>query len=437
MGLILCATGFLAARAMARRSLGDALGFLVLVGSSYGLARAVFLDGLTHFWFDASVVGAYLGGLPVALRATRERAGALRAWVLVLCGFALLLVLVSPFIDSQPVLIQLVGLRPAALFVPLVLFGAAMEIEQWTRFSTWAAWVAIGCAAVAVAELAFGVETFFPKNEAANIVYASRDVGEGELRIPSSFSSAHAYAGTMVGLLPILIFRLRSRGWSALLTWSAIGAASFGVLISGARTPVLIFGVLAAVAFVGSVRSVRQTLALVVLGIVLAVTVSRFEQFKRIETLRDEEMVASRFESSVNLSVLDAIGNYPLGRGLGSAFGTSIPYFLADEARPQLGAENEYARIALEEGVIGLVLWLGFIGFTLIRDPRRLKMLGGLPDRMVYALCLASWGQGLIGAGMLASVPGTLLLLTQIGLIVGSGERNVTKERPVLALKAA
>jgi hypothetical protein len=437
MGLILCIVGLLGARTFIRRSLGDGLGFLLLVGSLYGLARARFLDGFAHFWFDAAVLGAYWGGLSSVLRVQSGAARSLPGWVLALCGFPLLLVLLSPFIDSQPVLIQLVGLRPAALFVPLILFGAAMNLEQWFRFSRWAAWLAIFCAVIAVAELIFGVDSFFPLNDVTSILYASRDVGEGEFRIPSTFSSAHAYAGAMLGILPVLVFRTRVPSFSGLLTWSAVAAASFGVLIAGARTPVLILAVLAAVLLIGSARSPRQLVLLLMLGAGLAFVVPRFEQFKRIETLRDPELVTERFESSVNLSVLDAIANYPLGRGLGSAFGTNIPYFLANEARPQLGAENEYARIALEEGLLGLLLWLCFICFTLIRDPRRLQVLGGLPDRMMYVLCIATWGQGLIGVGMLSAVPGSLILFTQLGFLVASCDRHLARSRPLLALKPA
>jgi hypothetical protein len=437
MGLILCLAGFLGARALVRRNLGNGLGFLLLVGSLYGLARVRFLDGFTHFWFDASVIGAYVGGLPAVWRVPGERARAVRTWVVVLCGFSILLILVSPFVESQPVVVQLVGLRPAALFVPLVAFGAAMDRDQWIRLSRWAAWLAIFCAAVSVAELLFGVDRLFPLNVASTIVYASQDVGNGEFRIPSTFTSAHAYAGTMLGLLPILVLRLRVPACSSVLTWSGLGAASFGVLIAGARTPVIIFAVLAVVIALGSVRRARQLSLLVLLATGLAVIVPRFEQFKRIETLRDEELVTERFEASVNLSMLDALAKYPLGRGLGSAFGTSIPYFLADEARPQLGAENEFARIALEEGLLGLVLWLGFIAFTLLRDPRGLQALGGLPDRMMYVLCLASWAQGLIGAGMLGAVPGTLILFTQMGFVATCPDARLVNARPSLALKAA
>src|SRR5215813_4182842 len=179
MGLILCIAGLFGARHLVRRSVGDGLGFLLLVGSLYGLARARFLDGFAHFWFDAAVLGAYWGGLSSVLRVQREGARSLRGWVLALCGFPLLLILVSPFVDSQPVLIQLVGLRPAALFVPLILFGAAMNLEQWLRFSRWAAWLAVFCAVIAVAELVFGVDTFFPLSDVTSILYASMDVGEG------------------------------------------------------------------------------------------------------------------------------------------------------------------------------------------------------------------------------------------------------------------
>ena len=80
-------------------------------------------------------------------------------------------------------------------------------------------------------------------------------------------------------------------------------------------------------------------------------------------------MVAARVGGSVNEGFFDAVSQYPLGNGLAGG-GTSVPYFLQDrmEALPH-GPENEYARIASEQGVIGLLLWLGFVGWFLTRLP--------------------------------------------------------------------
>ena len=51
--------GFLGSAWLTRRSVGDGLGLLLFIGSVYGLARCRVLDGFTHFWFDASSIGAY------------------------------------------------------------------------------------------------------------------------------------------------------------------------------------------------------------------------------------------------------------------------------------------------------------------------------------------------------------------------------------------
>jgi hypothetical protein len=56
---------------------------------------------------------------------------------------------------------------------------------------------------------------------------------------------------------------------------------------------------------------------------------------------------------------------------------------------------------------------------------------------MMYVLCIATWGQGLIGAGMLSAVPGSLILFTQLGFLVASFDRHLARSGPLLALKPA
>ena len=67
-------------------------------------------------------------------------------------------------------------------------------------------------AALAGLEFVVGIERFFPRNVTTDGIYNSNDVaGFTAYRIPSSFSSAHAYAGTMVHTLPLLIGASTSR----------------------------------------------------------------------------------------------------------------------------------------------------------------------------------------------------------------------------------
>ena len=360
MGIVLTIVSFLAAQKFARRGLGHALGFTLAVGCAYGILRAQLNDVGSYFTFDAALASVYLVAFRHFHGRKPPRQQALVGWVVALCALPVLLILISPFLDGQPLVIQLLGLRPAMFFVPVLLVGAYLSEREWLDLSQWAAWLALACAVVAGAELLLGVERFFPVNQASRRIYSARDVGSGSgLRIPSTFLSSHAYSGTMVGMIPILLRRLEPGSSSSrLLTWASLLAASFGALVSGARLPMLMLAAMFAFVIVRSARRPALFGGLIVLAVVVGLLVTRTEQFKRVETLRDQEMVADRVGSSVNVSLLEAMADAPLGYGLGMAFGTSIPYFLADVAKPQLGMESEYARIAVEEGVLGLVLWV-------------------------------------------------------------------------------
>ena len=86
MGLALCLAGFFATARLAQRSLGQALGLLLAIGSAYGIVRANVYDGFVHFFFDASVLGFYLG---YGRRLFEDPGGGLsrvRLWVLGLCA---------------------------------------------------------------------------------------------------------------------------------------------------------------------------------------------------------------------------------------------------------------------------------------------------------------------------------------------------------------
>lgn len=233
MGLVLCLAGFFATALVARRSLGHSLGLLLAIGTAYGIVRANVYDGFAHFLFDASVLGLYLGGGRTLLEAHSEQTATLRAWVVALCSLPFALILLSPFIDSQPVLVQLLGLRPAMFFVPLVLMGAKLDREEVRTLASWAAFVALGTGAIAVGEYIWGLQPFLPLNRATEIIYRSKDVGEEMMhRIPSTFVSAHAYGGTMVAILPLLVLNLdRGRRWAALGPWQYSARCSGSLLV--------------------------------------------------------------------------------------------------------------------------------------------------------------------------------------------------------------
>src|SRR5208337_2704919 len=73
-------------------------------------------------------------------------------------------------------------------------------------------------------------------------------------------------------------------------------------------------------------------------------------------------------------------------------------------------SENEYGRILVDQGWFGLGGWLAFLVWLFVRPPpaRRLAQwrLGVV---LMYSLALACW---------LSAVPATVILLTQMGVLV-------------------
>ena len=170
--------------------------------------------------------------------------------------------------------------------------------------------------------------------------------------------------------MPLLLGRLEEQKANRWWTLVSITLASLGVFACGARLPVILFGFVVA----GSLFHLRKrpfVLAIAIFGMaIVGYSVSRSDRLRRFETLGDPEMVGERIAGSVNMSFLDIVSDYPVGKGLGSAAGTSVHrFFLAEYARPPIGIESEYGRIMSigREGLPGLFLWLGFVGWALGR----------------------------------------------------------------------
>jgi hypothetical protein len=79
--------------------------------------------------------------------------------------------------------------------------------------------------------------------------------------------------------------------------------------------------------------------------------------------------------------------------------------------------ENEFARISIEEGFPGLLLWVAFALWILLVSPGHYRRFGGTVDLGIWAVCALMWAQGAIGTGVLTSVPGTMILLLYMGAL--------------------
>jgi O-antigen ligase len=95
-----------------------------------------------------------------------------------------------------------------------------------------------------------------------------------------------------------------------------------------------------------------------------------------------------------------------------------VPYFLQNRIRNVVTMENEYARILLELGLPGLMMWALFIGWVFTRRHIRRTDMFYFGRRLAYIACACAFGMGLIGVGLFTSVPGTTLTFLLTGWFV-------------------
>ena len=419
---ILLAVGSLIACFLAgNRSLKLGLCAIIGVGYVYGIARANYPDSWTYLMFDFGTIGLYVAQIwrPMTLE-QRRGSHDLRLWVVLLIGWPMLLFILFP--GDNP-LVQAVGLRANVFLLPFLLLGARLTSDDLKDFAVFIAVLNLGAVALATVEFFVGIEPFFPSNEVTEIIYRSQDLlNHTAYRIPSSFSSAHAFAGAMAVTIPILVGAWAQpdlKRTPSVLLGSAIIASFLGVFMAAARTHMVTVTLLALVVTFSGGLSARQWIRWVLAIAIVGYVVAGSARFQRFTSLADSAMVSTRIGESVNESFFDVISQHPLGRGL-SAGGTSIPYFLREDNQPGAILENEYARIALEQGLPGLLIWVTFIIWVLMRRPRRGQDSWLLGRRLAWVACASIFISGVLGMGMMASVPQTALMLIILGWMTTS-----------------
>ena len=130
-------------------------------------------------------------------------------------------------------------------------------------------------------------------------------------------------------------------------------------------------------------------------------------------SIEDKINVAIGFEDLANLFTH---AKRPLVFSIGGG-GTSIPYFLASRVNRPVSAENEYARILLEQGVVGLLLWLGFGVWFVTNRTTFVKDEWFTGRRMGWYLCAITLLSSSLGLGMLTSIPNSFLFLLTLGWV--------------------
>lgn len=420
-----CVLAFLTTLWVARRSLVQGLLVMLAVGYLYGLLRANIPSPYSHFIFDSSLAGLYVGQLGVRLSTEeRRRSSLLRGWIIALIIWPVLVC----FLPFQTFLISMVGLRGNVFFLPLCLFAVRMKREDWFTLALGLASLNILALGFGGAEYVLGVEPFYPHSPVTEIIYASHDVaGYRYFRIPATFTNAHSYAGTMAATLPLLIGAWTRSGLTAarraVLT-GGLGAAVLGLLMANARVYVVAAAIIAIATLLQGGMSKRNRLMCCV-GILAAVGIALSnERFQRFTTLTDPSAFTDRIQGSVNRTFWEILIEYPMGNGLGGG-GTSVPSFLADQVKKPVAMESEYARILLEEGIIGLTLWGVFMMWVLIGSYAWAPSPWVVARKLTWCFCLVCFLMASIGTGLLTNIPMTALMFLWIGwVMVTPSERN-------------
>ncbi len=400
-----------------RKSLVAGLTAVIGVGYAYGIVRANVPETFSHFIFDAGVVGLYAAQLFRRLTPLEElKVAPLRVWLEFLIIWPLLLFLVP----IQDYLIQFVGLRGNIFLLPFIFLGARLSGEERYQLALRIATLNVVAFLFASTEFLFGLEQFFPHNQVTELIYLSKDlVGHTQYRIPASFANAHSYGGTMVMGLPLLVGALvqrRHANYRFQLLVLGLGTALLGVLMSAARTHFLVAGALMIVATFSLRSRLGYVLGWIILLCSLGWFVSGEQRLQRFIELKNTDVITERLSWSVNMNLVEIASQYPFGNGLGGG-GTSIPYFLQDRIVNRVAMENEYARIMLEQGLVGLLIWLAFVFWMFGRwgrDPEHSWYLG---RRLAFVCTSAFFVIGVTGMGLLTSIPQTSLFLLLVGWV--------------------
>ena len=416
--IALCIASFVACFHAARVSLVAGLCAVLGIGYTYGIVRANLPDGFSHLLFDSGVLGLYAAQLwrrqPVWQGIRSEE---LRNWIFVLMAWPVLLF----FSLRQDPLIQIVGLRGNIFLLPFIVFGARLTGDDVYKLALWLSVCNLAAGILAAVQFVVGVEPFFPQNAVTDIIYRSKDLADyTAYRIPSSFSSAHAYAATMVMSIAVIAgawVQPHYGKWQGRLMGAALLMSMLGVFMSATRVNALIlFALVITTIFSGRIPGAYRFRYLIVLAAV-GYLVAGQERMQRFTTLQDPEFLSERLVGSVNLTFVELARRYPMGNGLGGG-GTSVPYFLQNRIRNVVTMENEYARILLELGVPGLMMWAVFLVWVFTRRHIRVSDMFNFGRRLAYVACACTFAMGLIGVGLFTSVPATTLTFLLTGWFV-------------------
>ncbi len=416
-GYLLCLAAFLSCLICSISNWRFGLGLLIVWGYFYGILKAHYVASFGHFIFDCATAGFYCGILiNFPKKEDRIKWKEILPWTVALVVWPAFVAL----IPMQHYLVQLVGLRGNVFWLPMLLIGSILGIEGRRSISFVFAILNVIALVVALAEYFLGVEMFVPDNDVTQIVFNSNDIGGGHKRIPSTFTNAHSYAGAMVATIPWLVGGLVDRQKSSItgsvgfiILVAGLISGLLGVFLAGPRSPIVNLGLLFSLAVISGRVNFGLLLVLVLAGTTVGYFVAQNERMQRFTELQDLDMVRERMAMSLNMNFFEVLQDYPMGNGMGAG-GTSLPFFAQQFLNQPVIIENEYARILLEQGLPGLLIFLAFLGWFFTRKITKAdKDL--VCKNLLWISSAITVSTAWIGIGMMSGVPSTAMFLLGIG----------------------
>ncbi len=428
IGLVLTALCTLSVFVLARRSPGHAMGVLLLVGANIGYIRAHYATSLTMFLFDIGCVSFYAGALlsPQMRARLHNIGGALPHWFFWLCAWPALLLLVP----TQPFLVRLVGFRDAIFYLPFLLVGYVLTPEDRRQLAKWLAVIVLLALGEAWLEVHFGLAALFPPIPVDFLILAAHDVHVGHhltYRIPAFFVAAAVYGEFCVLSVPFLVAAVVDKQRSAkmrLLALLALTASLLGVLYCASRSDFLIMAGLLFTALLVARMPVHFKVMLALLALAGGLLMLRTPRFQRSLTLQNTAADQRRVQFSVNQSFIALLEKYPMGNGLGGG-GSNMPSFLQHAVRHRVTLENEYARIMLEQGIPGLILWCAFLLYFFLRGQPFKVRREKAANTLAYACCAALILQAMLGLGLYETTPSAAFLFLLMGWLLQGGSARI------------
>lgn len=360
-----------------------ALGFFLLWLVVEDLVRKLAGNDLRVYFVKDAVYLPVLAGLlaaPAVREAWRQATGRARLWLYALVGWALVMSVPTAFEDWR---LPLVGLRLDFLYAPLVLAGFAMGREPG-RLRRWLAGLALlggAASAVGVAQAVLGPGFLAPAGPTpglGHLVLIRGLPGSAAVYRPTgTFVEPGRFASMAVVALAVCLAALLVGGRRRPAVWAAAVAVAAAVWIQGGRGGVLVGAFLVALAAVGVPFALRRpalgraaaAAAVALLAVTLLAVFWPGLFSSRLAWYRDTlDPRSPRSEWAFRWTSYggDTVRGMRLGGLIGQGTGRESlgkQYLYGGPERSPVGlyqVEGGYASVAVEWGVVGLVLWVGW-----------------------------------------------------------------------------